>query len=140
MFQRVIIITVLQTLYLFTSGSSLLDFEQNQSPELNVHDRSNIEESLFSFQASRDVTPKNTTCKVFPGDAKWPSDDQWAVLNTTTTGALIKTIPLASVCYPGPLSNPDECSYITAQWTNSSIQYFPSFNNFFSAPNISQHG
>ncbi|KAL1628381.1 hypothetical protein SLS54_001954 [Diplodia seriata] len=64
----------------------------------------------------------NASCKAFPGDAAWPSESQWAALNETLEGALIKSVPHASVCYEGPYYDEASCATITANWTNSYIQ------------------
>ncbi|KKY20385.1 putative fad binding domain-containing protein [Diplodia seriata] len=63
----------------------------------------------------------NASCKAFPGDAAWPSESQWAALNETLEGALIKSVPHASVCYEGPYYDEASCATITANWTNSYI-------------------
>ncbi|KAF1978868.1 FAD-binding domain-containing protein [Bimuria novae-zelandiae CBS 107.79] len=41
------------------------------------------------------------TCKTTPLDAEWPSETEWAQLNTTIAGSLIRTVPIASSCYSG---------------------------------------
>ncbi|KAI1040320.1 hypothetical protein LB505_003537 [Fusarium chuoi] len=38
-------------------------------------------------------------CKLSPFDATWPVDAEWAALNDSISGSLIKTIPAASSCY-----------------------------------------
>ncbi|KUJ17541.1 FAD-binding domain-containing protein [Mollisia scopiformis] len=110
-----------QFLFSIISGLELFNFEKSQLTPRDILTQSDQNASLLKFAERDDPPPLNTTCKVFPGDALWPSDAQWALLNSTTDGALIKTIPLASPCYPGPLSNTDQCSYLTANWANSSI-------------------
>lgn len=82
--------------------------------------------SLHSLDKPRDLEGPfrravNSSCKVFPGDAAWPSDSQWAALNETVEGALIKSVPHASVCYEGPYYDEATCATITANWTNSYI-------------------
>lgn len=106
--------------------------------------------SLFSFGDAPGADPATsrrrappTGCKVFPGDAKWPSDKDWSTLNDTLNGALIRTIPLAAPCYAGPnyvsrhqrigsrmlidtdtdaIQDANRCSYVTANWANSTLQ------------------
>ncbi|CAJ2508714.1 Uu.00g137400.m01.CDS01 [Anthostomella pinea] len=41
----------------------------------------------------------NQTCRYIPGDAGWPSQRQWARLNSTVGGRLIATVPVAHVCH-----------------------------------------
>ena len=41
----------------------------------------------------------NSTCRYLPGDAWWPSNQEWSSLNDTIGGRLIAGKPLAQVCY-----------------------------------------
>lgn len=67
---------------------------------------------------------KNGTCKVFPGDAAWPSPQAWARFEQTLNGSLIQTVPLAVSCYSDwPEYNPERCYAITAAWNKPSLQY-----------------
>lgn len=38
-------------------------------------------------------------CKVIPGDAAWPSQNQWNALNETVGGRLVATQLLGSMCH-----------------------------------------
>lgn len=51
-------------------------------------------------------------CKVFPGDAKWPSESEWAQLNASIGGVLLKPKPAASACYPGPDYDEAQCQFL----------------------------
>lgn len=82
---------------------------------------------LLGLAAAVDATSgtkatNTTTCKVFPGDSKWPTDAQWTELNQTAKGSLIKTVPIGAPCYPGPLYDAKRCEYLIAQWSTSSLQ------------------
>lgn len=68
---------------------------------------------------SKRATNSTATCKVYPGDAAWPSETTWANLNKLTNGSLIKTIPQAAPCYQGPLYDPAKCATLTTNWTNT---------------------
>lgn len=73
-------------------------------------------------------------CKVFPGDAAWPSDATWDLFDILIDGGLRKPAPLASACYQdawGPVDK-EECDRVTAGWQTSKLQYvaFP-FSLFF---------
>jgi hypothetical protein len=115
---------LLYSLHFAVTESKLFPFEEKQL----------LTNSLRSFTHEAH-TSNDTKCKVFPGDANWPDESQWTALNKSTNGALIKTIPIAAPCYPGPLYNADRCAYITSQWSNSSIQYIPSlFRNEMMSP------
>lgn len=64
--------------------------------------------------------PSGPSCKVFPGDAQWPSTTTWAKLNTTLAGALIKTVPLAAPCYtnwPGQY-DAAACQAVRDRWND----------------------
>ncbi|KAI1175271.1 hypothetical protein F4777DRAFT_335651 [Nemania sp. FL0916] len=56
----------------------------------------------------------DSDCKVFPGDAKWPADSEWARLNASMDGVLLKPKPAAAVCYPGPDYNQAQCQSIVS--------------------------
>lgn len=84
--------------------------------------------ALFQFYDETE-SPANAarssaaTCKVFPGDAAWPSSKTWNTLSSAVgKGALIKTIPLAAPCYNSWGYNQAECADLTANWTNSYLQ------------------
>lgn len=75
---------------------------------------------LPGFQAT--AKSNNSRCKVYPGDADWPSDDAWSQLNTLSGGRLLdQPTPQASVCYPSqPDYNAEACSkYTVAEWQKS---------------------
>ncbi|RYP42273.1 hypothetical protein DL767_000437 [Monosporascus sp. MG133] len=53
----------------------------------------------------------NQTCRYIPGDAGWPSQRDWARLNTTVGGRLIATVPVAHVCHrTGPFAEYDQAA------------------------------
>jgi hypothetical protein len=53
-----------------------------------------------------------------PTDDCWPSDADWASLNDTISGRLIKAVPPASVCYPAlPDYDAAACKLVLANWT-----------------------
>ncbi|TFK40206.1 FAD binding domain protein [Crucibulum laeve] len=57
----------------------------------------------------------SSTCKIMPGDAKWPSQKQWDVFNATIDGALIRTIPIGSPCH-NPMFDVERCALVRSQW------------------------
>jgi hypothetical protein len=58
-------------------------------------------------------------CKVTPRDASWPSDSDWASLNATIDGSLLRTVPAASACWAGsPFGSHVSCDTATEKWTN----------------------
>lgn len=58
-------------------------------------------------------------CKVGPGDAGWPSDQEWATFNKSLSGRLLKPAPAGAVCYPGPLYNKDRCEFVAGPAANT---------------------
>ena len=71
-----------------------------------------------TYQRPDSDTPSTSECKVFPGDAGWPSDAQWQKFNETLGGVLILGLPPARVCYPG-YYNASQCAAVKANYFNS---------------------
>ena len=90
-----------------------------------IRPRSNALQGLISsiiriFSSIHPATGSTSRCKVYPGDANWPSDEEWMKLNQATGNRLfIKPQPQASVCYPGPFYNAAKCAEITPIWSSS---------------------
>ncbi|VTT57516.1 unnamed protein product [Fusarium fujikuroi] len=60
-------------------------------------------------------------CKLSPFDATWPIDAEWAALNDSISGSLIKTRP--SSCYKtNPFNAPLNCNIVEANWTQSTFR------------------
>ncbi|KAF4546559.1 Isoamyl alcohol oxidase [Lasiodiplodia theobromae] len=52
-------------------------------------------------------------------DSAWPSDAEWATLNKTIGGALLRTTPVASSCWPGnPFNSPYSCDAVKGNWSS----------------------
>ncbi|KAL1607002.1 hypothetical protein SLS59_002704 [Nothophoma quercina] len=113
--------------------TALLAAATNASPllarrDLNVLVEADLEgvsstvKNLF-LQGSNTTVPKNETsrCKVYPGDAAWPSDEAWSQLNELTGNRLLsRPTPLAAVCYPAhPDYDAEQCATYSATWTQS---------------------
>ncbi|KAI1100577.1 putative FAD-dependent isoamyl alcohol oxidase [Jackrogersella minutella] len=62
-------------------------------------------------------------CRYIPGDADWPSPDDWSNLNKTIQGRLIETVPQASVCHTSPYSDFDAtaCETLKTTWNEAQI-------------------
>jgi len=60
----------------------------------------------------RESRVDDSNCKVFPGDTKWPSQDEWAALNASIGGVLLRPKPAAAVCYSGPDFNQTQCQFL----------------------------
>jgi hypothetical protein len=59
-------------------------------------------------------------CKAVAGTSSWPSDSAWAKLNTSLSGALIRSVPPGGICHQGqPNYNITACPTIASLWTTS---------------------
>ncbi|PQE19472.1 6-hydroxy-D-nicotine oxidase protein [Rutstroemia sp. NJR-2017a WRK4] len=65
--------------------------------------------------ASGNKSTKAPACRYMPGDAGWPSEDDWEKLNKTIGGKLIRGVPLAQPCY-GPGYDPTICTTLANEW------------------------
>ncbi|KAM6487652.1 hypothetical protein HDV62DRAFT_400066 [Trichoderma sp. SZMC 28011] len=93
--------------------------------------RKNLFTSLGAAVLAGLVQNAEADCKCFPGDSCWPSDAAWAALNTTTSGKLIRNVPVAAPCYPGAHQDDAACTDIKANWANSVFQAkFPTGYDF----------
>ncbi|KAL2062758.1 hypothetical protein VTL71DRAFT_5830 [Oculimacula yallundae] len=110
-------VLALSSLTTALSSSTILP---RQVQELDPSDLIPEEVTVLDF-SQPDLPLEKAKCKIFPDDSNWPSDHQWELLNKTTNGALIKTIPLAAPCFSGPFYDADKCKYVTSQWGNSSL-------------------
>ncbi|KAE8386199.1 putative isoamyl alcohol oxidase [Aspergillus alliaceus] len=62
-------------------------------------------------------------CKVIPSDPTWPSDADWTSLNASIDGRLLRTVPVASSCWPGnPFGSPVSCGTVQSNWSNAMWQ------------------
>jgi hypothetical protein len=63
-------------------------------------------------------TGPEPSCRNIPGDVGWPQPSEWADLNQTVNGQLIKTVPLGSVCHYEPYGvyNKTECDALRQDW------------------------
>jgi hypothetical protein len=67
------------------------------------------------------TTTNSGECKVYPGDALWPSDAKWQKFNDTLGGSLIRGVPPARVCYPG-YYNATQCAAVKQKYFNSQFR------------------
>jgi hypothetical protein len=57
-----------------------------------------------------------------PNDPCWPAENDWASLNKTISGRLIKAVPPASVCYRShPNYDAPACGRVFMQWFSSTF-------------------
>jgi hypothetical protein len=112
--------------------SALFPYETIQLTDEIVTNMTNINltnASLFAFDIANETgvgaRANSSPCKVFPGDQAWPSPLVWWIFDLLLGDRLIKTTPLAAPCYNDwpAVENAAECTYITDEWTNSTLQY-----------------
>nr|WCO08190.1 RNase T2 protein [Pestalotiopsis microspora] len=83
------------------------------------------------------VTGHTLHCKCVPSESCWPSEADWAALNTTLQGRLLRTELPAAVCYPeNARYDPVACENVTASWDDPAFHsrdpvsnYMPSWAN-----------
>jgi hypothetical protein len=109
-------------------SNAWFEFETVQLTDQNLAALDSSTAALFQFYNETDSSAtvarsSGSTCKVFPGDAAWPSNHTWQTLSTAVgNDALIKAIPLAAPCYNSWGYDQAECADLTANWTNSYLQ------------------
>ncbi|KAI1427861.1 FAD binding domain-containing protein [Xylaria sp. FL1777] len=79
---------------------------------LKQDDIGNFSAIAFDDRATASPVYDGPECKVYPGTAAWPLDAEWAQLNSTLNGALLKPVPAAAVCYNGPYRNMNQCNFL----------------------------
>ena len=67
--------------------------------------------------------PRNNDahCKCMPGDACWPSTEEWTALNSSLGGKLVATVPIGSPCHD-PTYVEAECLSLQQQWFMPEVQ------------------
>ena len=90
--------------------------------ELAEWEGSSFRSISFGDEAAHIQTRQLERCKVFPGDAAWPSQEEWNRLNTSLGGVLLNPVPPAAVCYPAsPAFDATQCDFLL---TNASRTTF----------------
>jgi hypothetical protein len=77
--------------------------------------------SVADYSATAASTASSSQCRVLPGDAKWPSEMVWDVLNKTVQGRLVSTVPLGHVCH-APDYDAAACAALQQAWTKPVTQ------------------
>lgn len=80
--------------------------------------------STNSSVATRSVCASGT-CKVYPGDAQYPSSLVWDIFGLLVGRKnLIKTVPIAAPCYTNwGVQDADRCSFVLNNWSNDSYMH-----------------
>lgn len=73
---------------------------------------------LLASPAAAAILAKQN-CRATPSDASWPSTEEWASLNASIDGTLLRTVPAASSCWPGnPFGSKLDCEDVSNGWGN----------------------
>lgn len=111
----------------FKSQLDIFDFEKQLLDKASVA-KSNIRFASYAGDSIPRPIGTNATkhaCKVFPGNADWPSDDVWKELAVSLNGTLLKPAPVSSVCYnTTTYGNYDAaaCANITRGWATEFVR------------------
>ncbi|KAI8628454.1 FAD binding domain-containing protein [Xylariaceae sp. FL1651] len=84
-------------------------FEATTLDEIDIGNFSAI---AFGNRSTASPVYDGPQCKAFPGTAEWPFEPEWAQLNRSLDGALLKPVPPAAVCYEGPYKNAAQCNFL----------------------------
>jgi hypothetical protein len=126
------------------AGIALFDFETYQLTDavlqnlVNSHPGTDVL-SLFGFD-NETFEIHNETCKSFPGDASYPDEATWSMLNNVLGDALIPTIPIAAPCYASSgIYSAEKCADISARFITSELQFvFPPVDSIFGTVHLTQ--
>jgi len=111
--------TTMFLLFLLIARSVALNFDWERE-QLTVAEAATNDAIRFGRSLGATAAPNG--CKVIPGDAEWPSEDDWATFNETLDGALLKPKPLASVCYTGEDYSAAKCELLKKSWAGMNLQ------------------
>lgn len=75
---------------------------------------------LGGFLLGAEAYPEQ--CRCFPGEACWPSQQDWSSFNKTLGGRLIRPALLGQPCHD-PHYDAEKCKAIQKEWTIADIQY-----------------
>ncbi|KAJ9492128.1 hypothetical protein VN97_g1088 [Penicillium thymicola] len=67
------------------------------------------------------ISNGSASCRYIPGDAGWPTENQWQALNVTVGGHLIATNPISHVCHD-PTYSAAECENLREAWGTPNLQ------------------
>lgn len=71
--------------------------------------------------AAKAIHRSSSSCRYIPGDAGWPTQNQWQALNVTVGGRLLATNPIAHVCHD-PTYSAADCEGLQQAWGTPNLQ------------------
>ncbi|KAK0729514.1 hypothetical protein B0H67DRAFT_479292 [Lasiosphaeris hirsuta] len=93
-------------------GAAQAGFFPSELIQLTESDVGNFSALAFGNPSRASSAPP---CRGWPGTDSWPSDDEWKQLNVSLGGALLRPVPVASVCYKGEAYDAARCRYLVQQ-------------------------
>ncbi|KAI0009197.1 FAD-binding domain-containing protein [Xylariaceae sp. FL0662B] len=90
-----------------------------ESEQLTDADIGNFSAIAFGDKSTANRAYDETACKAYPGTAGWPLDSEWAQVNSSLEGALLKPVPAAAVCYDGPFKDEAQCNFLLRNTSTS---------------------
>jgi hypothetical protein len=85
-------------LAIFTATSLSYNFEF-ESIQLRDVDAAHFPAIAYGNASTANSTDDTPECKAFPDSPDWPLDDEWAKLNSSLDGVLLKPTPPGAACY-----------------------------------------
>jgi hypothetical protein len=80
---------------------------------------------LFGFENEKTEMSNTSRCKTYPGDARWPTDQEWDTFDSLLGRSLVPTVPIAAPCYDtqwGP-KDLEKCNAVVNGFTKADTQY-----------------
>ncbi|KAI1175216.1 FAD binding domain-containing protein [Nemania sp. FL0916] len=102
----------------FISGARGINFPF-EATVLKDSDIGNFSAIAFGDRTTASPVYDGPECKVYPGTATWPLTEEWTRLNSSLSGALLKPIPVAAVCYNGPYKDANQCNFLLRNTSSS---------------------
>ncbi|OIW25365.1 FAD-binding domain-containing protein [Coniochaeta ligniaria NRRL 30616] len=93
-----------------------------ESIQLRDEDVGGFSAIAFGDTSAPGTVSNSSACRAYPGSPDWPVDDDWARLNSSLDGALLKPTPPGAVCYPGPNYNFARC--VSLLFTGGTSRFF----------------
>ncbi len=90
-----------------------------ESTQLAESDIQGLPAISFGNASSVPSTYSGPRCKIGPGDADWPSEQEWTSFNKSLGGKLLKPLPPGAVCYAGAHYDKARCEFVSGPAANT---------------------
>ncbi|KAH8175246.1 FAD binding domain-containing protein [Sarocladium implicatum] len=95
----------------FVTAAGLFTSLTSANPVARTAHTSNHSPRLLNLN----IGGRDDSCRCLPGDACWPSSEEWRKLNETVDGRLVATVPIGSPCHD-PHYDEDACKKLQDGW------------------------